>query len=959
MFSDLAYRLRGLFRRRAVEADLDEELRAHLAHQVEKYVQAGLPLEAARRRAHLEFGGLDQVKEECRDARGVRFLETTLHDFRYGLRLLAKNPGFTAVAVITLALGIGANTAIFTLIDAVMLRAMPVRDPSQLVVLRWAAHQQPHRNGTSSFGDCDWRDDPKSPAGCSLPYPFFQQVRAEKDVFSGATAMAGPAPLVLSGNGLARMAKGEVVSGDYFATLGVKAALGRTLGPDDDAPSAAPAVVLSYGYWQNAFAGERAALGRTVLLNRVPFAIVGVAEPGFTRLTPGKTQDLFVPLAMLPRLNVSWASDKRELWGPNNWWLVVLARLKPGVSRGQAQAAATLTFRNEMLHGAKPASKEPDDPRIELLPADRGLAGERIGLYQPLYVLMGAVGFVLLIACANVAGLLLARAAARQKEMAVRLALGAGRGALLRQLLIESVTLSLAGGVVGTLLAVWGVRVMTSSYVLGAADSPFPFAVGPDWRAFAFTLSISLVTGVLFGLAPALRSTRLSLTLALKENASTLPGKAVHARRHWHLEKALVVVQVGLSMIVLVGAGLMVRTLANLHNLNPGFDTGNVLLFGLDPTLQKYKDGQIQSLYQNLQDQLAALPGVVSVSYSTNALLSGSLWTSDVHVDGQPQKTTEEVDMLAAGPEFLKTLHIPLLEGRALNRQDFDQAAQAAALGEAPQQTATPSGVLKAPGASTAVAPPIPVLVNAAFVHRYFAQQNPLGRMLSQGGSEGTSGNSAVGRPAAKRWEIVGVVGDTMYSDLRRAVHPAVIVPLTGGGAEFEVRTTLEPHTLIPTVRNLAMRLDSNVPISHLRTQTESIEELITQERVIARLASFFGVLALLLACIGLYGLLSYEVARRTREIGIRMSLGAERRDVTRLVLLRGLRLTAAGVGLGSAAGLVLMRVLSSLLYGVRPTDGITYLLIAALLTGVALLASYVPARRATRIDPMTALRYE
>ena len=884
-------------------------------------------------------------------------MRTFLQDLRFGLRMLARNPGFTAVAILTLALGIGANTAIFSLIDAVMLRTLPVQDPSQLVVLRWMAHKQPRRNSTSSFGDCERNDDPKNPSGCSLPYPFFEQIRAQKGVFSGAAAFAGPPQIVLSGNGLARLARGEMVTGDYFTTLGVKAVAGRTLSPDDDTPSAQPVVVLSYAYWQTAFAGSREALGRTVLLNSVPFTIVGVAEPGFTRLTPGKTQDLFLALSMLPRLNIEWG--KRDIQSADNWWLVVVGRLQPGVSLAQAQAAATLVFRNEMLHGAKPASKESDDPKIRLIPAQQGLTGERTFFSQPLYVLMCAVGFVLLIACANVAGLLLARAAARQKEMAVRLALGAGRGTIVRQLLTESVTLALAGGAVGVLFASWGVRILTSSAVLGSPDSPFPFAVEPDWRALAFTLSISLLTGILFGLAPALRSSRLSLTSALKENASTLPGGGIHAGRRWHLDRALVVVQVGLSMIVLVGAGLMVRTLVNLQSTNPGFDTRNVLLFGINPTLEKYTDLQIQSLYHNLQDRLGALPGVISVSYSSDALLSGGLWTSDVHIEGQPQKTTEEVDMLATGPNFLKTLRIPLLEGRTFTTADFDQAAQAGATGESPQQTASPSGVLSAVKPSATISPAIPVLVNAAFAHHYFPEQMALGKLLTQGDSEGTSGNSAVGKPQVRRWEIVGIVGDTKYDSIRREIHPAVYVPLTGGGAYFEVRTALDPSSLVPAVRDLVMRLDSNLPLFHVRTQKQSMEGLMKQERVIARLASFFGLLALVLACVGLYGLLSYEVTRRTREIGIRISLGAERRDVTKLIIMRGMRLTAVGVCVGAAGGLALTRVLSSLLYDVRPTDWPTYLFVALLLGGVAWLASYVPAWRAARVDPMVALRYE
>ncbi|MGD1105229.1 MAG: ABC transporter permease, partial [Terriglobia bacterium] len=903
-------RLPALFRKEELDQELSDELAFHLEKQIEQNMAAGMSAEEARYAALKSFGGVEQVKEECRDAWGVRFIDTLLQDIRFGLRMLAKNPGFTAVAVLTLALGIGANTAIFSLIDAVMLRPLPVRDPSQLVVLRWAAHKWPRANSTSSYGDCVWGDD-KNPSGCSLPYPFFELIRSEKDVFSGATAFAGPWDLVLSGDGLARMARSQVVSGDYFSTLGVKAAVGRTLAPDDDTPSALPVVVLSYAYWQTAFGGNPGAIGRTIFLNRVPFTIVGVAEPGFTNLSPGKTQNLFLPLSKVPRLNIFWTEDIQV---PGNWWLVIVGRLKPGVSLGQAQAAATLIFRNEMLHGAKALSKESDDPRILLLPAQQGLTGLRISYSQPLYVLMCAVGFVLLIACANVAGLLLARATARQKEMAVRLALGAGRWTIVRQLLTESIMLSLAGGVLGVILAFWGVH-GGLAFIVGNAGTPFPFVVEPDWRALAFTMSISLFTGILFGLAPALRSTRLSLTPALKENASTLPGGGMHGRRRWHLEKALVVVQVGLSMILLVGAGLMVRTLENLHIVNPGFDTRNVLLFGIDPTLEKYSDSQIQRLYRNLQDQIAALPGVISVSYSSYALLSGAFATRNVHVEGQPQKATEEVDMLATGPDFLKTLRIPLLEGRTFTPADFDEAAQAAASGEFPLQAASPRADSAAKKSFAGVGPPIPVLVNAAFAHHFFANQNPLGKMLGPGDSEGTSGDSAVGKPQSRCWEIVGVMGDTKYENLRREIHPAVFVPLIRGGAYFEVRTALNPSALVPAVRDLAKRLDSNLPLFAVSTQSESIERLVTAERAIARLASFFGLQALLLACVGLYGLLSYEVARRRREIGIRMSLGAERRDVTRLIVMRGMRLTAVGVGVGAVGGLALTRVLSSLLY--------------------------------------------
>jgi len=448
--------------------------------------------------------------------------------------------------------------------------------------------------------------------------------------------------------------------------------------------------------------------------------------------------------------------------------------------------------------------------------------------------------------------------------------------------------------------------------------------------------------------------------MALKENTSPLPGGEMQPGGRFHLGKALVVVQVALSTMVLIGAGLFVPTLQNLHAIDPGFDTRNILIFGIDPTLLKYQDLQTRNLYRSLQEQLAALPGVLSVSYSSDSLLSGGLWTSGVHIEGQPEKTTSEVDMLAAGLDFLKTMRIPLVLGRAFTAQDFQQAAEASASEQLPREVAAPSAATPAAKSSPAAAPPIPVLVNQTFVRKYFPNQNPLGKRLNEGNSSGTSGEGLEAeQPKSKSWEIVGVAGDTKYNSLRREINPMVYVPLTGGGAHFELRTAREPSALIPAVRDLVKRTDSNLPIFGVRAQAQRIEELLTQERVIARLASFFGALALVLACIGLYGLLSYEVTCRTHEIGIRMALGAEQRDVTRLIILRGISLTVAGAGAGMVGGLALTRLLSSLLYAVKPTDPATFVTVSLLLTAVALLASYVPARRATKVDPMVALRHE
>jgi len=885
-----------------------------------------------------------------------------LQDIRYALRMLRKSPGFTTIAVLTLALGIGANTAIFSLIDAVMLRSLPVRNPSQLVLLQWHnRHRWIGSTEYSSFSDCGDTGF-RGGSGCSFPLPIFDQIRSQTNAFSAVTAFAGPARLNLSGNGPASIVKSEIVSGDYFSTLGVNAIIGRTLGPADDMPSASPAAVLNYAYWQSAFGGSLSAVGRTIELNNIPFTIVGVAEPSFTNLSPGKKQDLWLTIAMAPRLAIDWG---HKIDGLANWWLVVLGRLKPGVSIVQAQTAASLIFRNEVLHGAKPLSKAADDPGIFLTRAQEGLSGWRGYYSKQLYILMFAAGTILLIACANVAGLLLSRAAARQKEMAVRLALGAARIRILRQLLTESLLLSITGGLLGIIFAYWGVHAITA--LMSGNSSRFPFVVSPDWRVLSFALGASVLTGIFFGLAPAVRGTRVDLTPALKENASTLPGGSARGWRKFHLGSGLVVVQVALSVVVLVGAGLLVRTLENLRNINPGFDTHNVLLFSINPTLLGYKDAQIENLYRDLRDRLAALPGVISVAYSSDALLSGGLWSSTVNIESQPPKSDVHVDMFAAGPKFFSTMRIPLLEGRMFTSADYEQAAKAHAAKKAAEQKANPQAPPAAAGKpvptlSAVVAVPraavVSVLVNKAFVRRYFANETPLGKHLTHGDSS-SSNNSGVSNPKSRDWQIVGVVGDTKYKTLRRDIHPAVYVPFTSGEASFELRTAANPMALIPAARSVASKIDSNLPLSSVSTQTHRIDGLLVQERLVARLSSFFGLLALVLACIGLYGLLSYEVSRRTREIGIRMALGAQQRDVLRLVVGQGIILAIVGAAVGVGVALGVTRYLSSMLYDVHANDPVTIASVAILLLLVALAACYIPARRATRVNPMVALRYE
>ncbi|HTU35282.1 MAG TPA: ABC transporter permease [Candidatus Acidoferrum sp.] len=891
-------------------------------------------------------------------------MQTLLQDFRYGLRLLARSPAFTAVAVLTLALGIGANTSIFSLIDAVMLRSIPVKDPHSLVVFSWLANKDPQYHSFSNYGDCS-RAPKGAHGGCGFSVPLFQAMRAQANVFSGIAAFAGPMELDLSGNGPASIARGEMVSGDFFSTLGVTTILGRPLGPADDLPNAPPAIVLSYNYWRSAFAGERSAAGRTVRINNVPVEIVGVASPQFTNLAPGKTQDFFLPVSAVTQIWPQYWSNRRQILNdPYSVWLVMVGRLKPGVPIGQAQAAASLIFRDEMLHGAKPLSKAADNPRITLVPVQDGLSGERGSMSSLLYVMMIAVGAILLIACANVAGLMLARSAARQKEMAVRLALGAGRGRVIRQLLTESLTLSVAGGALGILLAIWGVRVITA-LVTSGSDHPFGFVVAPDWRVLAFTIGITFATGILFGLAPAFRGTRVDLTPALKETASSVPGGSRHGGRWFRLGDALVVAQVALSILVLAGAGLLVRTLRNLHDVNPGFDTENVLLFGVNPQLIGYKDPQSAQLFQNLRERFAALPGVISARYSSDALVAGGLWSTDVHLDGAPKNQNVTANVMAVGSQFFSTLRIPMMAGRGFTSSDFVSAAATDAAEQTAQQAWEQAALAAAngtAGASSSPKPqpagtqpaPIPIVVNQTFARKYFPKGTPVGKHV--GAYQSDDYTPGVQDPG---YMVIGICGDAKYQDLRSKIEPTMYQPFTGGGAHFELRTATDPTALISAVRKVVAQADDNLPLFEVRTQTQQIDQLLSSERMMAQISSFFALLALALACIGLYGLLSYEVARRTREIGIRMALGAQQADVLKLVVAQGILLAIVGAVVGLAAASTLTRFLSSLLFGVKPIDPATFLAIAVLLALVALAASYIPARRATRVDPVNALRCE
>jgi predicted permease len=902
--------LRTLFRKEQVNREMDEELNGFLEMAAEEKINQGMSREQALRNVRLERGTVEVAKDTIHAARWESFLETCWQDVRFAVRMLRKSPGFTAVVVLTLALGIGANTAIFSLVNAALLQSIPVHNPQELVVLRWSAHARPKTMGHNSYGDCKaTRWETSFASSCSFSYPMLGEIRKQPHIFSGVAAFAGPEQLTLSGNGQASMASGEGVSGDFFQTLGVGVAAGRTLDLNDEKSGAEAVTVLSYPYWQNAFAGRAEAIGKTIKLNGLPFTIVGVADPRFTRLAPGKTQDLWVPLSQASALRGRGGLEKNDIW-----WLTVVGRIAPGVSFAQAQTSTSLLFRNEVVSAA--LLKASDDPQVTLTPAQKGLSGLRSWAEEPLFLLMGAVAILLLIACANVAGLLLSRAESRRKEIAVRLALGAGRVRVARQLLTESLLLSFAGAAVGILLSFWGATLL-ASFVVANRDSKMYLNATPDLTVLLFTIGVAVVTGILFGLAPALIGTRANLAPVLKESSTGITSAIARGKRSIGPGGALVVVQVALSMVVLAGAGLVVRSLANLKSVDAGFDTNNLLQFGVDPTLTgSYKEAEVQILYGELQRRLSYLPGVVGVSYSSDTMLSGSLWTSDVKIEGRTDKSTVEVQMMAVGTDFFATMRIPFVAGRVLEPADLTSSHEVA-------------------------------VVNRSFVKKFMENREPRG--LHFGGED----------PKAKQYEIVGIVGDTKYEDLRKEPEPTIFIPVKKGGVSFAIRTVSNPVALIPAVRRVLSDLDNNLPMFDVLTQDQRIERILFTERLIAYLASLFGLVALILACIGLYGLLSYEVARRTKEIGVRTALGAQKKDLLRLVVGQGLALVSVGIVFGLVGAFGVTRFLKSLLYGVEPTDAYTLVAVCSLLLVVGGVACLIPARHATRVAPMIALRYE
>ncbi len=837
------------------------------------------------------------------------------NEIRFTLRGFRSSPVFAAVAIFSLALGIGANTAIFTLLDQILLRLLPVSSPRELVLLTMRG---PHYG--SNWG------------GNAISYPMYKDFSAHNQVFTGMFARF-PFPTTLGYSGRTERVDAELVSGTYFPVLGVTAAIGRTFTPDDDkTPGGQPVVVLSNAFWRSRFASDPSIVGKELDIDGRKMTCIGVAQAGFDGVEPPNRAKIFIPLMMEAQLTPlkDGLTDRRQRW------VNAFGRLKPGITAKQAKASLQ-PFMHRMLemevkeaafHNAAAFTRQQFlTCWIDVLPGSQGRSFVRQAMTTPLWLLLGVTGAVLLMACANLANLLLARATGRQREFAIRLAIGAGRGHIIRQMLLESFLLSFFGGVAGLLLAYWADNFLLKTFL--SADNDTVISAAPDARILAFTFGVTLLTSLLFGLLPAIQASRADVAPTLKDQAGAVIGGGSVL-----LRKILVIAQVTLSLLLLIGAGLFLRTLMNLRDLGPGFRTDRLMAFDVDPSLNGYKIERLMAYYQDLTARLTSIPGVTSVGMSAVRILEENEWDSSMTVEGYQAKEGESPEpyMNMITPNYFAAMGVPILRGRDFTMHDTTQ------LKHGPE----PDNFV-----------PSTVMINESFVRKFFQGRDPIGRHVGFGSDPGTKTDM----------EVIGVVKDIKYTSVRDEIPPQAFIPLYGNsranGMTVYVRSSGDPKQVMSSIRREVHSLDPNVPLYSMRTEDEQLDASLRTERLISSLCSVFGFLATLLAVVGLYGVMAYTVSRRTREIGIRVALGAARSSVINMVMREVLLLIGLGVLIGVPLSIGLSSLVRSQLFGLVPHDPITIGFASALLALVAAFAGFVPAMRASRIDPMRALRYE
>ena len=894
---------------------MSEELDFHIQSYSADLVRSGVPHAEARRRARAALGSIAASSEQCRAAWGTRFVDDLWSDLRVAVRRLVKSPGFAAVAIGSLALGIGANTAIFSIAKHVLLDRLNVPHAADLKLLEWTSNRKSAVH--SEWGDMDHGGDGE--LSSSFSYPIFEALRKENRGLSDLFAFKDVGLLDATVDGQAEALPAELVSGNYYRQMDVQPQLGRGLEEQDDRAGAAPAITISDGYWTRRFSRSPDVIGKTVLLNLNPVTIVGVNPAGFTGAKSVQTSpDVFAAITLEPQLVTHTWGGPTLLSNPNRWWVNVMARTRPEVSEAAAQAQLSATLQNAVMTLMKPKAGD-SIPRLLLSDGSRGLNESGKQLAQPLTVLLALVGLVLALACANLANLLLSRSAAQQREMSVRLALGAGRKRILRHVLTESLLLAVCGGALGLLVGYLG-RNALLTFTADPSSAAGPMQASFSWGVFAFNAGLSILTGLVFGLAPAWQSTRTQLRGSLQNNAHT-----VTRQRRGYSGRAIVAIQIAISMLLVAGAGVFLRTLVNLNKVDAGFEWRDLVLFDISPPPVRYPAGKDAELYQRLEERLAATPGVESVTAASIPLLANSGSSDDFVPTGTTPKdgdnTAEEDEFV--GDSYFTTMGIRMLAGRTFTPRDTASSQRVA-------------------------------VVNQALAQKDFPGQSAIGKTFT---TSDFKDNKLL-------FTIVGVCANSHYSRLRTEPPPMFYLsyrqaPDVSWGMTFAVRTRVARTALTPTLRAAVQSVDRDVPLTNVRTQKEQIDQITLNERIFADLTSGFGLLALVLASIGIYGVLAYSVSRRTSEIGIRMALGARRQTVLAMVLRETVWMAAAGVAAGTLGAVAMGRLIANMLYGLKPSDPATLAASAAILSVVAIGAGAIPARRAATVEPTQALRHE